>query len=79
MHVVMAYTKTSRGPLLEVIEVEASERKILPVLITDVQTKQMERVRFGKRARINVLKLAQRDGSIHYVATVVRRMPQPRA
>ena len=52
---------------------------MLSILITDVQSRQLRRVRLGKRARINVRKMRRRDGAIQYSATVVRMMSRPRA
>jgi hypothetical protein len=69
VHVVMEYTKTKRGPLLEVVKVEGSTREILPVLITDYQSERVQRIRLGRRAKITVRKIARPDGSIDYLAT----------
>jgi hypothetical protein len=69
VHVVMEYTKTKRGPVLEVVKVEGSTREILPVLITDYQSERVQRIRFGNRAKITVRKIGRPDGTIDYIAT----------
>jgi hypothetical protein len=67
------------GTLLDIVDVIGSEQKILPVLITEIQSRRLQGVPPEKRARINVKKVLHRDGEAHYSATRVRRMPRPRA
>jgi hypothetical protein len=69
VHVVMEYTKTKRGPLLEVVKVDGSKREILPVLITDWQSERLQRIRLGRRVQIIARKIGRPDGSIDYLAT----------
>jgi hypothetical protein len=71
VHVVMEYTKTKRGPLLEVVKVEGSKREIVPVMLTDYQSDRLHRVTPGKRARITVRLVPRPDRTFEYLATRV--------
>jgi hypothetical protein len=74
VNVVMSYRKTEQGLVTEILKVETAEpgRVIFPLDATLIACERMKRMKVGRHGAARFKKCRAKDGSIHYLTTVVR-------